>query len=339
MMPALLVQASSTPEVSFRDAPVSPALRRLRLLRLSVTDLCNFRCLYCMPGNGVLKLAHSDLLSFEALTELVRWLSCETGINRVRITGGEPLVRPGIEHLIRQLSSFPSLQEISLTTNGTLLPQMAHGLKAAGLSRVNISLDSLSEARFAQVTRGGQLKRTLDGIGAAKEAGLTPIKLNTVLQRSTWKQEVPCLLDYAADCGLEIRFIELMRTGTERAWCDSEFISVAEVCRELSAEILSVEDESRASARKTTVKWRGTLVNVGWITPRSHPFCAQCERLRMDARGRVRRCLMDPTTLDLPRVLSTMNSADAQHEFRTYIAGKVPPRTMDSALAMSQIGG
>ncbi len=338
-MPALLVQASSTPEVSFREAPVSSAMRRLRLLRLSVTDLCNFRCRYCMPANGVPKLAHSDLLSFEALTDLVRWLSCATEINRVRLTGGEPLVRHGIEHLIQQLSSLPSMQEVSLTTNGALLPQMAQGLKAAGLSRVNISLDSLNEARFAQITRGGQLKRTLEGVLAAKAAGLSPIKLNTVLQRSTWKQEVPCLLDYAADSGLEIRFIELMRTGTERTWCESEFISVDEVCRELSAEILAAEDENRASARKTIVKWRGALVNVGWITPRSHPFCAQCERLRMDARGLVRRCLMDPVTLDLPRVLSTMNSAEAKREFQTYIAGKFPPRAMDNALAMSQIGG
>jgi cyclic pyranopterin phosphate synthase len=292
-----------------------------------------------MPKDGVPKLAHRDLLSLEALNELVRWLSCETGINRVRITGGEPLVRPGIEHLIGELSAQPAIREVSLTTNGTLLPHMAQSLKAAGLSRVNISLDSLNEEQFAQITRGGQLKRTLDGIAAAKDAELTPIKLNTVLQRSTWKQEVPRLLDYAAECDLEIRFIELMRTGTERAWCESEYVSVDEVYRELDAEILSVEDAGRASARNTVVKWRGAILRVGWITPRSHPFCTQCERLRMDARGQVRRCLMDPTTLNLPRVLSTMNALDAQVEFRNYIAGKVPPRAMDSALAMSQIGG
>jgi GTP 3',8-cyclase len=338
-MSAPLVQARFTPEVSYSEVADSPALRRLRLLRLSVTDLCNFRCRYCMPSEGVPKLVHGDLLSYEALTELVRWLSSETGICRVRVTGGEPLVRPGIERLIEQLCSLPAIQEVSLTTNGALLPRMARSLKSAGLSRVNVSLDSLDSTSFAEVTRCGRLERTLAGIEAAKDAGLMPIKLNTVLQRSTWKQDVPSLLDYAAASGLEIRFIELMRTGTERAWCESEFISVDEVCRELNAEILPVADESHAAARKTMVKWRGALLPVGWITPRSHPFCVNCERLRMDARGQLRRCLMDPTTLDLQRLLSNVSSSRAQHEFRSYIAGKVPPVAMDSSLAMSQIGG
>jgi cyclic pyranopterin phosphate synthase len=216
---------------------------------------------------------------------------------------------------------------------------MAPDLKAAGLSRVNISLDSLDEERFAEVSRGGSLRHTLDGIQAAQDAGLTPIKLNTVLRRSTWKQEVPSLLGFAARTGFEIRFIELMRTGTERAWCESEFVSVDEVCQELGAEILPSPDRSSSPARSTSVNWRGTLLNVGWITPRSHPFCARCERLRLDARGHIRRCLMDPTTLDLPRVLGATDDVTAQREFRNYIAGKVPPLAMDSPFAMSQIGG
>jgi cyclic pyranopterin phosphate synthase len=216
---------------------------------------------------------------------------------------------------------------------------MAPRLKAAGLTRVNISLDSLDEKRFAAVTRGGSLDRTLAGIEAAQDAGLTPIKLNTVLRRSTWVQDVPRLLDYAASTGFEIRFIELMRTGTERAWCESEYVSVDEVCKGLGAEILPAEEQTRAPARRTVMNWRGTLLTVGWITPRSHPFCNHCERLRMDARGRIRRCLMDPATLDLPHVLGTMDSLAAQQEFQSYLAGKVPPRAMDSPFAMSQIGG
>ncbi len=151
----------------------------------------------------------------------------------MRITGGEPLVRPGIEHLIEALSAIPEMKEVSLTTNASLLPQMVQGLKSAGLNRVNISIDSLDEERFADVTRGGNLKSTLDGIEAAQKAGLTPIKLNAVLRRSAWKQDVPRLLDFAASTGFEIRFIELMRTGTERAWCESEYISVDEVCNGL----------------------------------------------------------------------------------------------------------
>jgi len=178
----------------------------------------------------------------------------------------------------------------------------------------------------------------LAGIQTAHDVGLTPIKLNAVLRRSTWKQDVPLLLDYAANTGYELRFIELMRTGTERAWCESELISVDEVCRELGAEIISKE-QTRVPAQKTVMNWRGAPLTVGWITPRSHPFCAYCERLRMDARGRVRRCLMDPAMLDLAGVLGSMDGQAAHQEFQSYIAGKVRPRDMDSAFSMSQIGG
>ncbi len=338
-MSASLIQFSSCPEGFLKEASASPALPRLRLLRLSVTELCNFRCRYCMPAKGVPKVAHSDLLTLESLAELVKWLAAHAGISRVRLTGGEPLVRPGIEHLITELSVLPGIREVSLTTNGSLLARMAATLKSAGLNRVNISLDSLDDERFAEVTRGGNLKQTLAGIQAAQDVGLTPIKLNSVLRRSTWKQEVPRLLDYAASTGHEIRFIELMRTGTERTWCEAELISVDEVCQELGAEIVPAETESRAPARKTRMNWRGTALTVGWITPRSHPFCQHCERLRMDARGRIRRCLMDPTTLDLAHAVATLDGRAAQQEFQSYLAGKVLPQDMDSPLSMSQIGG
>jgi len=337
-MSASLIQFSSRPESLLKEVALPSAQPRLRLLRLSVTELCNFRCRYCMPANGVPKVAHSDLLPLEGLAELVKWLAVHVGINRVRLTGGEPLVRPGIEHLITELSVLLQIQEVSLTTNGSLLHRMAATLKAAGLKRVNVSLDSMDAERFAEVTRGGYLKQTLAGIQTAHDVGLTPIKLNAVLRRSTWKQEVPLLLDYAASTGYELRFIELMRTGTERAWCESELISVDEVCRELGAEIIS-EEQTRVPAQKTVMNWRGAPLTVGWITPRSHPFCAYCERLRMDARGRVRRCLMDPAMLDLAGVLGSMDGQAAQQEFQSYIAGKVRPRDMDSAFSMSQIGG
>jgi GTP 3',8-cyclase len=159
------------------------------------------------------------------------------------------------------------------------------------------------------------------------------------LRRSTWKLEVPSLLDYAAQKGFEIRFIELMRTGTERDWCEAEFISVDEVCKELGVEIIPAEEQTRGSSRRTFVDWHGTRLTVGWITPRSHPFCDRCDRLRMNARGQIRRCLMDPKQLDLFHLLKTMDSASAEKEFNSYIAGKVPPKGMDSDLAMSQIGG
>ncbi len=312
---------------------------RMRVLRLSVTDLCNFRCCYCMSSTGLREESHAAPLPLEELASLVAWLVHYAGIRRIRLTGGEPLVRPGIERLVAQISTLPEIQEVSLTTNGSLLSGMAWSLKAAGLKRVNVSLDSVDEGRFAEVTRGGNLKRTLAGIVAAHEAGLKPIKLNAVLRRSTWEQEVPALLNYAADKGFEIRFIELMRTGTERAWCESEFIPVDEVCKMLGAETVALDALSRTPSRTTLVNWQGTLVTAGWIAPRSHPFCGGCERLRMDARGKVRRCLMDPTTFDLRRALKSSGDVTVGRQLQSYVAGKVPPARMDSPSAMSQLGG
>lgn len=328
-----------SPLVHTQHASGDGAIPVVRQLRLSVTDRCNFRCCYCMPPEGVVKVAHEDILPLEALAGMVGWLSSHTEISRVRLTGGEPLVRQGICDLIAELAAFPSINEVSLTTNGSLLPRMAQNLKAAGLKRVNISLDSLDEKRFAEITRGGNLNRTLEGIKAAQDAGLTPIKLNAVLQRSTWKVEVPALLDYAASNGFEIRFIELMRMGTERAWCESEMISADEVREGLNAEMVLVDEGSNAPAQRTVMNWRGSPVSVGWITPRSHPFCSSCERLRMDARGRLRRCLMDSAMLDLPGVLGALDGQSAVQQFNDYLAGKHPPEAMDSPFAMSQVGG
>ena len=333
--------------LSSRFVPFAPTrnlssrLSQLRVLRLSVTDRCNFRCRYCMPREGVPQCRHDDLLSLEKLAKHVQWIIRHTGINKIRLTGGEPRVRKGIGSLIADLAGIPTVREITLTTNGSLLPQMASDLKAAGLRRVNISLDSLNQERFALVTRGGRLDRTLAGIRAAQEAGLTPIKINTVLHRSTWKQEVPALLDFAAEHQLEIRFIELMRTGTEREWCESEFVSVDEVCAQLDAHVMPLPrgENERAPAQRMLMTWRGAHLKVGWISPRSHPFCHSCERLRMDAKGSLRRCLMDSTTFELPRLLGEMGGDAVANAFECYIDRKLAPVAMDSLTAMSQIGG
>lgn len=326
------------PDYSFRQEGTL-TVPRVRLLRLSVTDRCNFRCRYCLPAEGVPRLKHDDLLPFEELLHLTAWLVNHAGIERVRLTGGEPLMRRGIENLVAGLVKIPGIREVALTTNGSLLQNQARALKRAGLKRVNISLDSLDAAGFAEVTRGGNLDSTLAGIAAACEAELKPIKLNTVLRRSTWKHEVPSLLDYAAQSGFEIRFIELMRTGTERHWCEGEFVSVDEVIGTLMPHIVPLECMPAGSSRRTMLNWRGAPVVVGWITPRSHPFCSSCDRLRMDARGHIRRCLMDPAQLDLASVLCTEPPLAATQIFKNYMARKVAPRAMDSSMAMSQIGG
>ncbi|MBZ5721472.1 MAG: GTP 3',8-cyclase MoaA [Acidobacteriia bacterium] len=311
-----------------------------RLLRLSVTDRCNFRCRYCMPAEGVPGISHGELLSLEQLAEMVRWLSRYTSIERVKLTGGEPLVRRGLEHLVAELSTLPRVREISLTTNGSLLARQAQILKESGLARVSVSLDSLDPERFAELSRGGQLKNTLAGIDAALQAGLVPLKLNTVLQRSTWQRDVPMLLDFAAERGLEPRFIELMRTGTERAWCDSEFVAVDEVREWLEERtpVVSIPTPAGVPARQSQIRWAGRLLDVGWIAPRSHPFCTACERVRLDARGRLRRCLMDPEALDLVRLRQTQGD-ESMDALYTYLRRKQAPDGMDSEYAMSQIGG
>ena len=294
-----------------------------------------------MPAEGVAKAPHSELLSLEQLGDTVAFLVERAGVERVKLTGGEPLVRAGIEGLIRRIAAMPKVREVSLTSNASLLLHMAAPLKQAGLQRVNISLDSLDPQRFTELTRGGRLADALGGIQAARLAGLLPIKLNAVLQRSGWERDVPRLLDFSAENDFELRFIELMRTGTEREWCASEFIS-ADVVQDWLAQqtaVASAEGPAEAPAKRTEVNWRGKKVAVGWITPRSHPFCDRCERIRLDARGRLRRCLMDPQFMELGSILQQKGEAGAADAFAAYLSGKHAPKTMESTSAMNLIGG
>jgi cyclic pyranopterin phosphate synthase len=320
--------------------PSPQALSSLRKLRISVTDSCNFRCRYCMPPKGLHRTSSAGPLSFEELAENVRWLVQHAPIERIKLTGGEPLVRAHLEDLISTLVRVDGIREVSMTTNGSLLASRAKALRAAGLARVNVSLDSVDPARFTELSRGAHLEHTIEGIHAAIEAGLAPLKLNAVLQRSTWMSEVPPLLDLAAQHGFEIRFIELMRTGTERTWCDSEMVSAQEVKSWLATQtsVVALDGPLSAPAQQTVIQWNGAALRVGWIEPRSHPFCASCERLRMDSRGRLRRCLMDPATLDVAK-LRRCDDAVAAEAFRTYMAEKRAPLAMDCESGMNQIGG
>jgi cyclic pyranopterin phosphate synthase len=293
-----------------------------------------------MPPKGLHRTSSAEPLSIAELAENVEWLMQFAPIERVKLTGGEPLLRAGLEELISRLVATEGIREVSMTTNGSLLPERALRLKEAGLARVNVSLDSVDPSRFTELSRGARLEHTIAGIHAAITAGLTPIKLNAVLQRSSWKQEVPLLLELAAEHRLEIRFIELMRMGSERAWCESEMVSVEEVKGWLGTRSLLTELDAPAAdpAQQTILQWNGAALKVGWIAPRSKPFCNSCERLRMDSRGRLRRCLMDPVTLNVPK-LRTMPKAAAMEAFRSYLAGKQPPPAMDSDTTMNQIGG
>ncbi len=326
---------------SMHAAPEALPLPPFHLLRLSVTDRCNFRCRYCMPARSTAQPRSTAPLPFAQLAENVHWLARQLPIQRIKLTGGEPLLRPALPDLIARLASIPGVCEVSMTTNGSLLARHARALKAAGLARVNVSLDSMDPARFATLARGARLEDTLAGINAALDAGLRPLKLNAVLQRSAWQQDLPRLLDLAAARGLELRFIELMRTGTEREWCTSEFVSVGEVKSWLASQtaLSDMPEPGSRPARHTLMLWNGVPLRVGWISPLSHPFCDSCERLRMDAQGRVRRCLMDPHIVDIPALRHLHGDPAALHAFLAYLGGKHSPAGMDSDAAMNQIGG
>jgi cyclic pyranopterin phosphate synthase len=314
------------------------------MLRLSVTDRCNLRCRYCMPATGVPSSARADLLSIEELGHTAGWLCDQLGVGRIKLTGGEPLVRRGIECLIEQLAALPGVEEVSATTNGTVLEGRAVGLRQAGLARVNVSVDTLDPDHFRQLTRGGELAEVVRGIDAALAAGIGPVKLNTVLLASRWRRDVPELLDFAQDRELEIRFIELMRTGTEARWAVSEYVAAPVVKEWLTgghdADARPVTRVSESGpARRTVIRWRGRDLRVGWITPRSEPFCAGCNRIRLDARGVLRRCLMDPAPFSLADRLGSHDHGRLRADLDLYLAGKRQANLMDLPLPMVSVGG
>ncbi len=314
---------------------------RRRVLRLSLTDRCDLRCRYCLPAGPVPTAPREAVVPLAELAHAVSWLVEHCGVDRLKLTGGEPLLRRGLAGFVAEVGAVPGLREISMTTNGTHLAPLAPRLKAAGLARVNVSLDTLDAGRFARLTRGGDVSRVVAGIAAAREAGLTPVKLNAVLRRSAWREDVPALLDFAGGEGLEIRFIELMRTGTEAAWAAEEFVSADEVRGRLEWEgrLLPLPTPTAAPSRRTVARWRGREVAVGWITPVSHPFCGACDRIRLDSLGRLRRCLMDPAHIPLVELVRSRGEGGAVAEVDRYLGGKVAPPSMDTAVPMRSIGG
>lgn len=319
--------------------PPSIPCTREYALRLSVTDRCNFRCGYCRPEARAPR-SHERPLDTGELVELVAWLGRTVPLRKIRITGGEPLLRPGIPELVARLHDGTGVRDLSMTTNGSRLASLARPLSRSGLRRVNVSLDTLDPHRFRQRT-GGELDDTLRGIEAALAADLRPVKLNVVLHRSSWREEVPALLDFAAELAVEVRFIELMRTGTAARWIADEFVAAGEAKAWLRDRTTLVDGThpGAAPARPSTVRWRSRSVPVGWIRPETAPFCADCDRLRLDARGRLRRCLMDPRPLSV-RALATLADQDvARTRVAEYLRAKTPPRTMGTDTPMAAIGG
>ena len=259
--------------------------RLIRYLRLSVTDLCNFRCQYCMPPEGVHKRCHGDILSVEECVEVVR-AAAACGVNKVRLTGGEPLVRRGIVDICAGISEIPEIQELCITTNGSLLPRLAGDLRRAGVTRLNISLDTLNKEKFHAITRVGTEHDVLDGIRAAQEAGFTDLKLNTVLLGGWNDDEIPDLVALTKDNPWQVRFIELMPMGICADWPRERFLP-ASVVPERCPDLQPI-GEGAVTTEYRVPGWVGT---VGLITPLSHRFCSRCDRIRITSDGRLKPCL------------------------------------------------
>ncbi|MFC2065694.1 GTP 3',8-cyclase MoaA [Chloroflexota bacterium] len=296
--------------------------RPINYLRISVTDRCNLRCVYCMPADGVCLTSHKDILSYEEIRTIVE-SAADLGISKIRITGGEPLVRAGLPELICMLSRIEAIDDISLTTNGILLERYAAELKSAGLRRVNVSLDTLKPAKFKSITRGGNLDDVLRGIETAKSAGLNPVKINVVVMSGINDDEV---LDFAArtiDEEWHVRFIELMPSSSGETE-DSQFVSVDDM--KLRLESLGELEPCLASVGNGPAKYfrlpdaKGT---IGFITPVSEHFCISCNRLRLTADGKLRLCLLSEEEIDLRQPLrSGISSAELKRLIQEAVASK-----------------
>lgn len=308
-------------------------------LRVSVTERCNLRCRYCRTG---LERDPADrtLPPLSRLAAAVGWAVHHLGAPRIKVTGGEPLLRQGVVELVRELSAHAGVAEVSMTTNGTRLSALAADLGKAGLSRVNVSLDSLDAYRFRELTRGGALESVIAGIDAALAAGLAPVKLNAVLRRSSFESDVPALLEFASRRGLEVRFIELMRTGPAAAFARGEFVSSGEVRERLGFDgALEPAGTEAGPARLLRVRFRGTEIVTGWIEPVSHSFCGGCRRLRLDPRGCLRRCPMDPEPFPLLGRLEAGEDAGLEEDVERFLEGKRPPLSFETPRSMAAIGG
>lgn len=263
-------------------------------LRISVTDRCNLRCVYCMGSEGVNWLDREKILRYEEIVEVVK-VAAGLGINKIRITGGEPLVRKDLSFLIKELRRIPGIKDLSLTTNGLLLAEQAKELHEAGLDRVNVSLDSLDPENYRQITRGGELKEVISGIEAALKVGLSPVKINVVLMKGLNDHEVPTFLKIASEQPLQIRFIEYMPLGTvnNEKLKDASLsaATVLETAAALETPLTENSSKNCGEGPSELFKLLGGIGSVGLIHPVSSLFCATCNRLRLTADGFLKPCL------------------------------------------------
>jgi cyclic pyranopterin phosphate synthase len=313
--------------------------RTINYLRLSITDRCNLRCSYCMPAKGEVLCPHSEILSYEELLRIAE-TAVEMGVEKVRITGGEPLVRKDVIGFLEQLGSIPGLTEMTLTTNGLLLEEMANRLKKVGVDRLNVSLDSLDPEVYAQITRGGDLDKVLAGLEAAERAGLG-LKLNMVVMRGINDHEIEAFAEMSQKRPWSVRFIEYMPTVREKGWRD-HVIQGSEILERLNQNfILSPLATSRLSGPARTYRIADAVGTIGIITPMSDHFCGGCNRIRVTAQGLAKSCLLSDQALDLKPSLRQSRKAvrDALSEVVRGKGGQHHFMDAEHSFQMSSIGG
>lgn len=321
--------------------------RVARSLRVSLTDKCNLRCTYCMPAEGLPWVAGPQLLDDDEVVRLIRVAVRRLGVTDVRFTGGEPLIRPGLVGIIAAVAAMTPRPRISLTTNGIGLDRLAPALRAAGLDRVNVSLDTLDRERFVQLSRRDRLDAVLTGLTGAAQAGLAPIKINTVLMRGINDDEAPALLRFALDNHYQLRFIEQMPLDAQHGWDRSTMITADEILTALrSVYVLEPDPAHRGAAPAETWLVDGGPARVGVIATVTRPFCGDCDRTRLTADGQVRNCLFATTESDLREALRAgADDDEVARRWRAAMWGKRAGHGIDDPTflqpdrSMSAIGG
>jgi cyclic pyranopterin phosphate synthase len=316
-------------------------------LRISVTDRCNIRCFYCMPNEAVQFKPRSELLTFEEIERFVQAI-VPLGVTKLRLTGGEPLLRAELPELVRRLANIPGVTDLALTTNGMILEQQAQDLHAAGLRRLNISLDTLNEATFLKISRRSGLDRVLAGIEAARGAGFEKIRLNAVSLVGISEAEVVPLVQFAGERGMEMRFIEFMPLDAEHHWQTESVLTGAMVRQIIEDKFGPLTESPRTDPSQPAVDFTlaDTQTVIGFINPVSEPFCGDCNRLRLTAEGQLRNCLFSEVEWDARRLLRRgADDEELETLIRHCVAAKKRGHGIDSPAflrperAMYQIGG
>ncbi len=311
--------------------------REINYLRISITDRCNLHCTYCRPKDGISLKGHEDILRYEEIIRVVH-VAVRMGLIKVRVTGGEPLVRRGFTDFIASLKKISGLQDISLTTNGILLEEYAQNIYEAGIRRINVSLDSLNEEKYARITGGGDLNAVLRGINKAEKIGFSPIKINTVAIKGFTDDEIPAFVQLAYQKPFQVRFIELMPIGQANDKHEENYLPTSQLLDKIAKKytLVKIEEKTPADGPAQIFKLKGGAGEIGVISPISVHFCATCNRLRLTADGKLRSCLLRDDEVDLKSRLRA-NCSDEELESLIRRAASLKPGKQDISCTVDHL--